>query len=398
MRTPRQNTKLAFFGNKRRVLPFLVVVAILATSFVLKNVNTLKKAALREDMGIQTIVIDAGHGGKDPGCHGASANEKDVCLAIALQLGEFIEDNFDDVKVVYTRKTDVFIELHKRAKIANDNEGDLFICIHANSGQSKAAGAETYVMGLHKTEANLKVAERENASILMEENHEANYRHFDGSPEAFIAISLEQAAYMKQSISFAAKVQKQFKALGRRDRGVKQAGFLVLVKTAMPSVLIETGFLTNSEEEKFLADPAAQKKMAQGIFIAFKAYKNEIDGINSEIDGDVPEKTPEKEVVIEEQPVKTTSPADDVGIRFKVQVATSSKPIEVKPSNFKGVSNVDEYLSGGMYKYTIGQLLSFEEAKGLQEELRDKGFNGSFIVAFRNGIRMNLQEAIEETK
>jgi N-acetylmuramoyl-L-alanine amidase len=400
MRITPSNTKrsVTILTHKRIMLLFLAAIGVIATSFVLKNVNTLTKAVPRKGIGVRTIVIDAGHGGKDPGCHGASINEKDVCLAIALRLGEYIEANYDDVNVIYTRKTDVFIELHNRAKIANDNEGDLFICIHANSGQSKAHGAETYVMGLHKTEANLKVAERENASILMEENHGQNYRDFDGSPEAFIAISLEQAAYMKQSIAFASKVQKQFTAAGRRDRGVKQAGFLVLVKTAMPSVLIETGFLTNAAEEKFLGDPEAQKSMARGIFVAFEQYKKEIEGVNSALDGHntTPDETQEvKEPVEVRVPTPTTN---DAGIQFKVQVATSSKPLEIKPSNFKGVSGVDEYVSGNMYKYTIGQTGTFDEAKELQEQLREKGFNGSFIVAFRNGLRMNLQEAIEASK
>lgn len=396
MRTQGFHSKLRYFANKRAALLFLICVALITAAFIPKNVNTPAKA-VRDDIGVRTIVIDAGHGGKDPGCHGASHHEKDVCLAIALKLGKFIEDNYKDVKVVYTRKTDVFIELHNRAKIANDHEADLFICIHANAGQSKAHGAETYVMGLHKTEANLKVAERENSAILMEDNHEANYKDFDGSPEAFIAISLEQAAYMKQSIEFAALVQQQFKALGRSDRGVKQAGFLVLVKTTMPSVLIETGFLTNAEEEKFLADPAMQQKMAQGIYKAFVKYKTNIDGVNNALDGGQGTMIPD---VVDETPevIETPSTADDKGIRFKVQIATSSKPLEKSSSTFKGLTNVDEYLSSGMYKYTVGQLVTFDEAKKLQDELREKGFSGSFIVAFRDGARINLQKAIEETK
>lgn len=392
-----------FRGNKRFVLLFLVAFLFVGASFLPNNVKTLKKAYRVESFGVKTIVIDPGHGGKDPGCHGHDTHEKDVCLAIGLKLGKYIEENYKDVKVIYTRKTDVFVELYQRAKIANDNNADLFICIHANSGQPKAYGAETYVMGLHKTEANLKVAERENASIMMEDNYEANYQEFDGSPEAFIAISLKQAAYMKQSVNFAAKVQEQMVDLGRRDRGVKQAGFLVLVKTTMPSVLIETGFLTNRDEELFLKDPAAQAKMAHGIFKAFSAYKKEIDGVNAVVSDDttpavVVDETPETPENKETTPVGESPLANDTGVRFKVQIATSSRPIPLKPENFKGVSNVDEYLSSGMYKYTVGQEASFDDARALQAELREKGFNGSFIVAFKDGVRMNLQEAIEMTK
>lgn len=387
-------------ANKRWNILFLMPFVILSTSFVDKYHGAM------EEIGVRTIVIDAGHGGKDPGCHGQSAHEKNVCLSIALKLGNFIEKNFDDVEVIYTRKTDVFVELHERARIANKNEADLFICIHANSGQSKASGAETYVMGLHKSEANLKVAERENSSILMEEGYKQNYQDFDGSPEAIIAMSITQAEYLKQSADFASKVQKQFKALGRKDRGVKQAGFLVLYKTTMPSVLIETGFLTNAAEEKWLANDANQEKMANGIFKAFVAYKKEIESINNNINGTDVKKPKIKEAVIEENPTVSDASTTTVntekvykhGIVFKVQIATSSTQVERKPENFKGITMVDEYISGGMYKYTVGRLASFEEAKELQGDLKETGYHGSFIVAFKDGLRMDLQEAIRLTR
>ncbi len=385
-------------GNKRALWPFLVLTLFLHTSFVGKYHNALSS------VGIKTIVIDAGHGGKDPGCHGASLREKDVCLSIALKLGKSIRENFKDVKIIYTRKTDVFVELHERAAIANRNKADLFICIHANSGQPKAKGVETYVMGLHKSEANLLVAKRENSAIFMESDYDKNYQDFDGSPEAIIAMSIAQAEYLDQSMNFASEIQKQFKKLGRKDRGVKQAGFLVLYRTTMPSVLVEAGFLTNKEEEKWLADKQNQEQMAVGIFKAFVAYKTEIDSINQTMndgvytapvmhDGAATRHT-------ERTDTKNHSSHSDSrsGIVFKVQIITSASPIARKPKNFKGLTEVDEYISSGMYKYTVGRKATFKEAKVLRKEMGDKGYNGAFIVAFKEGKRINLQEAIRLTQ
>ena len=387
--------------NKRTVFIFLVCCILGLSAFT--GGGEKKKKSLRE-IGLRTVVIDPGHGGKDPGCQGVSSREKDVALAVGLRLGKYIEENYKDVKVIYTRKDDRFIELHERASIANRNNADLFICIHANSGASHAHGTETYVMGLHKSEANLKVAERENASVLMEENHEENYKDFDGSPAAIIALSIQQAAFLDQSVRFASKIQKQFTELGRRDRGVKQAGFLVLYKTTMPSVLIETGFLTNKEEEKFLADPASQEKMATGIFKAFEAYKKEIELVNNSVDGGTEISGNEGggstgvEKPESATPIEKTDENAATGIVFKVQIATSSTPIPRKASNFNGLNNVDEYISKGLYKYTVGRTATLDEAKKLQNELREKGFNGSFIVAFEADKRIRLQEAIERTK
>ncbi len=235
----------------------------------------------KDGQGIKKIVIDAGHGGHDPGCHGAKSKEKEVCLSIALQLGKLINEAFKDVEVIYTRDKDVFVELHERAEIANRNHADLFICIHANSGGKEAYGAETFVMGLHKSEANLLVAKRENSVILMEDDYKASYEGFDpNSDEDIIALTLMQSTYLDQSLNFANKIQTKLLEIGRKSRGVKQAGFLVLYKTAMPSVLIETGFLTNAEEEKFLADEKNQGKMAQAFFSAFKEYKEQFDSKN----------------------------------------------------------------------------------------------------------------------
>jgi N-acetylmuramoyl-L-alanine amidase len=235
------------------------------------------------DFKVDVIVIDAGHGGKDNGTSGKVLKEKDVALKIALKLGNYIDKNIPGVKVIYTRKDDRYLPLDERADIANKNKADLFICIHANANpNARAFGTETYVMGLHKDESNLSVAKRENSVILLDDNYHERYEGFDpNSPESYILFTLTQSAYQTSSLSFAQKVEDQFKRrVGRVSRGVKQAGFVVLWRTTMPSVLIETGFLSNSPEEKFLAGEEGQDLIASGIYRAFKDYKTEVESIN----------------------------------------------------------------------------------------------------------------------
>ena len=229
---------------------------------------------------LRTVVLDAGHGGKDRGCAGAQAREADVALDIILELGRQMKAEMPDVKIIYTRKTDVFIELDERAAIANRNHADLFISVHCNAAGSSSYGTEVWTMGPHKTEANLSVAKRENAVILQENDYKQRYGGFDPrSPQSHILFSLFQSAYMTNSIRFAQRVDRQFRTkVGRSSRGVKQAGFLVLWKSAMPSVLIESGFLTNRNEEKYLVQKENQKALAAGILRAFKEYKRELEG------------------------------------------------------------------------------------------------------------------------
>ena len=378
---------------------FLLFTFVISTSFYLVSDD-------QDFYGIKTVVIDAGHGGKDGGCVGEYSNEKNIALSISLKLGAYIEENFKDVKVVYTRKTDVFVELSERAKIANDAKADLFICIHVNAGSATAIGTETYVMGLHVSEANLRVAKRENSSILYEDDYATRYENFDpNSPESYIAITLRQNAFIDQSLNFAAKVQQQFKdKVGRMDRGVKQAGFLVLHQTNMPSVLIETGFLSNKEEEKFLNSPINQDYMASAIYRAFKAYKHELEEKNHIHEKEIEEKKEALKVNEEDNNTKKNKlkknevVLSEEGLIYKIQIATSSVKKELVASNFNGVENVEFYEAGGVFRYTVGSEKSISTANILQLKLREKGFEDAFIVAFNNGKRISLSEAINLEK
>ena len=229
------------------------------------------------------MVIDAGHGGKDPGTHGAVANEKDIVLAIALKVGALIEENIEDVEVIYTRDDDTFVELDERANIANKNGADLFVSIHANYvANPNPKGTMTFVMGLHKDEANLEATMRENSVILLEDDYEEDYQGFDPkSPESYILFSLYQNAYLENSLRLANKIEYQMKErVKRRSYGVKQAGFIVLYKSTMPSVLVETGFLSNQEEERYLNDQLGQTYIASGIYRAIRDYKVEVESMN----------------------------------------------------------------------------------------------------------------------
>jgi N-acetylmuramoyl-L-alanine amidase len=336
---------------------------------------------------IKTVVIDAGHGGKDPGCHGASAHEKHVCLSMALKLGDMIKKQYPMINVVYTRDKDVFVELDERAKIANKANADLFICIHANSASPSAYGTETYVLGLHRTESQQKVAERENATIFLEDDKGAKYKDFDMSPDAIIARQIQLSVFLDQSINFADKLQKEFKGLGRYDRGVKQAGFLVLYKTTMPSVLIETGFLTNPQEEKFLADTTNQTKMAKAMFTAFEKYKNELEGVDSQV------KVENNNSTV----VEANDPNKDQVV-FRVQIETSSTKIPLTSPKFKGLK-IYEYTQDNLFKYTAGEFVNdFDASNKFKNEMREKGYEHAFVVAFMNGERINLEKAIKLAK
>lgn len=378
--------------NKKTVRGIFQLMLWMSVFFIGLNANAQKDELSSQT--IRTICIDAGHGGKDPGCNGASVNEKTVCLNMALKLGAMIKKTYPEIKVVYTRDKDVFVELDERAKIANKNKADLFICIHANAASPGAFGAETYVLGLHRTSAQEKVAERENSTIYLESDGGQKYKDFDLSPDAIIARQLQLAIYLDQSINFASKVQTELKGLGRYDRGVKQAGFLVLYKTTMPSVLIETGFLTNPDEEKFLKDTSSQTKMANAMFVAFQKYKNELEGVDI-MKGVHSENNP---IIVESSPRDGTASFSPNSVLFRVQIETSSKKLQSNLDRFRGL-NIWEYAQDGLYKYTAGIFENdFKSANEFKNQMREQGFPHAFVVAFQNGERISIDQAIKLSK
>lgn len=344
---------------------------------------------------VKTVVLDPGHGGKDPGCIGKYLKEKDVALNICLVLGKYIEEHYPNVNIIYTRDSDVFVPLDQRAKIANENNADLFISVHANAANPVAYGTETFVLGLHRSESQQKVAERENSIIHFEEDSEEKYKDFDLSPDAIIIRQMQLSVFLDQSIGFASLIQDQFEALGRKNRGVKQAGFIVLYKTTMPSVLVEAGFLTNAAEENYLRDSLNQVKMANGVFRAFQKYKSEREGVQSLIvDGAGFAETVKALSEIEEEKENEQKISKD-DVVFKVQVETSKEKLTENDSRFKGYK-VEEYIQDDLYKYTIGQYVNdFQKAKEEREKLKEEGFEHAFIVAFRNEERISITDALK---
>ena len=331
---------------------------------------------------LNKVVIDAGHGGKDSGARGSKSMEKDIVLSISLKVGQYIEKYLPEVEVIYTRTEDVFVPLHERAEIANKNNADLFISVHANANpSSRPYGTETYAMGLHKSDENLRVAQLENSAILYEENYDSTYGGFEpNSAESYIIFSLMQNTFLDQSLNFASYVQHQFRErVNRKDRGVKQAGFLVLWKTTMPSVLVETGFISNPREEKFLMSEQGQDYLASAIFRAFRDYKEWYDEKN---------KLPEPA----EKPKMTSNE-----IEFKVQVFSSHKQIPLNADHFNGLENVEEIKTSGLYKYAVGEADNYEEIIEVKESVREE-FPGAFIIALRNGKIISLDEALSQKK
>ena len=361
---------------------------------------------------IQTVVIDAGHGGKDSGALGKTRMEKSINLAVALKLGNYIKENLPDVNVIYTRETDVFVELSERAAIANRNNADVFISIHCNSteGSTTVNGAETYVMGESKNEANLKVAKMENSAILLEDNTDA-YDNFDpNSTEAYILFSLSQSLYQKQSLQLADKVQKQFDTKAdRHDRGVQQAGFLVLWKTSMPSILVELGFINNEKEEQFLASEKGQKLMALSLYQAFAEFKQEYEVDNQlavnppEVNEPKTQPTAPKEQVAE-KPKKKEKAAVNQGesgekdIYFSVQFAAVKKKVSLKDPTFKKIKKVSMYRSKNMYCYISGRFPTVAQAEARKAELNAAGYPDAFVVAFINHERVSIKQAEAELK
>lgn len=340
------------------------------------------------------VVIDAGHGGKDPGNLGTgrySLTEKDVTLDVSNKLAEYIRKKMPDVKVILTRTGDSFPKLSSRVKIANNAEADVFISIHCDAFMTEnARGCGTYVMGMHKTEESLNSAMRENASIFKEDNYEDNYDGFDpNDPDTYIALSLRQNVFLDNSLQLGSLIQNQFRdKVGRKDRGVRQAGYYVISFTTMPSVLVELGFLTNPNEEDFLQSEDGRTYMASALFRAFREYRN----IHKPQITNEPIVEPANESEIEPKPQHTD------GVTFSVQIASSPTELDKSDPVFRGLQNVDMYLSGGQYKYTTGLFGVAEDAHVKKRELRDQGFSGAFVAAFKDGKRVPMSSILEEIK
>ena len=371
------------------------------------------------------VVIDAGHGGHDPGASGKITKEKHINLKVALKVGNLIKSNCQDVKVVYTRNKDVFIPLDRRAEIANNAKADLFISIHTNALAKNRTmkGASTYTLGLAKSDANLEVAKRENAVILYESDYQTRYAGFNpNSAESYIIFEFMQDKYMEQSVHLASQMQKQFRQTCRRaDRGVHQAGFLVLKASAMPSILIELGFISTPEEERFLYSEAGSSTMAQGIYRAFLNYKREqeirLTGVSrtivpaepldietaatTESSSDNEQRSAEAAASGNRMPA-SNPPAEQqktgrADITFKVQILTASRPLAQNDRRLKGLKEVEYYKEKGIYKYTCGASADYNQVLRTRRSLLPR-FKDAFIIAFRNGEKMNVQEAIKEFK
>lgn len=371
----------------------LVVLPIKPLSVYSQEVYKLRK-----------VVIDAGHGGKDTGAVGRKSKEKDIVLSVALMVGQYIEENMSDVEVIYTRKTDVFVPLEKRSQIANESGADLFISIHCNANTSRSPyGTETYVMGLHKSQDNLDVAMRENAVIAYEEDYTSKYEGYDpNSAESYIVFSLMQNSFLEQSLNFASLIQDEFRERARRrDRGVKQAGFVVLWQNSMPSVLVEMGFISNTKEEEYLISKEGQTYLASAIFRAFREYKGLVESrstFTAEAQFSQVLNTKEDEGAPEVQSQWNTSetqvkPAAVQGnLQYKVQITASSNRIPANSETFSKLHEVEELVINGLYKYLVGSKQTYAESVALCNQVREH-FPDAFVVAFMDGKQIPLDQA-----
>ena len=376
--------------NNAKLIIFLFVF-VFSGNFIVAQENRTK---------IRTIVIDPGHGGKDSGTMGTKRfkiYEKHVALAVSLKLGKYISDAFPEVEVIYTRDSDFFLELNERTEIANKANADLFISIHCDGFTNpKPSGASVFVMGMSKLKANMDVAMRENSAIYLEDNYKKKYDGFDPkSPESYIVFSLMQNTYLNQSLKIAEQVETQFSTrANRKSRGVKQAPFYVISRTNMPSILIECGFLTNPKEEEFLHSEIGQDYIASAIFRAFRSYKESVEIEEPKIKED----TIKSDVKINNEVEKKIKVIADVkqesnlNLIFMVQIGTYLKSM-LDQKEFVNL-NAEEVKINGTFKYFVNSGNDKKEADNLRNHLREKGFNGAFVVAFLNGKRISTKEAL----
>jgi N-acetylmuramoyl-L-alanine amidase len=407
-----------------------------------------------------TVVLDAGHGGHDPGAKGAISREKDINLAVTLKLGELIDRKFKDVKLVYSRKTDKYLTLQERADVVNDNHADMFICVHTNSAQSPAAsGAESFTLGVGKTKGNLEVAMRENSVITLEDNYKTKYQGFDpSSVDSYIMFEFMQDKYIDRSVNFASNIQKQFRNYCNRvDRGVRQAGFWVLYRSACPSVLVELGFISNPAEERYLNSEQGQTELASAIFNAFVDYKKDHDKksgrqVSAVAKIEQPIKLKEAPLTIQALPVtnkseisdsnqihskviSTTQAQDSIKVLsksnstpvrdnaknvieialakkstletkknnlsevpvFKLQLLASAKKLALNSTTFKGIKDIDSFVEEGFYKYTVGAETDYSKIEKIKTKLHSK-FPEAFIIAFVGDKKITAKAALKLRK
>jgi N-acetylmuramoyl-L-alanine amidase len=394
-----------YLGVKHYRLIFIVFLFL----FVSFRPDFSKNTPLKK---VTKVVLDPGHGGHDPGAVGKKSKEKDIVLDVALLTGKMITEFCPGVEVFYTRDTDVFVELHKRAKVANEKNADLFISIHCNAAKrTEAKGTEVFVMGLDKSEQNLEIAKKENASILLEDDYEEKYDGINpNSSEAYIAFSLFQHAFLEQSLTLASKTMDAFNThVALTSRGVKQAPFLVLWRTTMPSILIEIGFISNLTEEEFMMKEENKKKVAYSIYKAFVQYKNAVEGGKLEIvdfskatgiklsdleikkdDVVKPSESQNKPQTVQKETSTDVKPEDIV---FCVQLFIDPELLSSGSARFKGIDGVYHYIEKGYYKYVVGNEKTFQAAAAIQKTMRESGFEEAFVIALHQGARIDIKLA-----
>lgn len=384
-------------GSALKVLLFL--------SFLISNISLGQNTNFK-------VTLDAGHGGHDFGAVYNGHVEKNIALAVVLKVGKLLEAN-SKVDVIYTKKTDIFVDLVERANIANRANAHVFVSIHCNANRNTAAdGTETYVMGMNKIASNLEAAKKENSVITLEKDYKRKYEGFDpNSPETMIGMTLMQEEYLDNSISLASKIENEFERLGKRIRGggVKQAPFMVLHKAYMPRVLVEMGFISNYAEGNRLDSEDGQNEIAGAIANAIISYKNEYYGTGGAENSEArpSQRNTDSAATVTTTPVRTKTITESVDNRkvagkqdssqvlFKVQISASGRKMDLQPRNFKGLKNISMDYENNVYKYMYGETADYDESKNLLEEAKARGYNSAFLIAFKNGKKISIQEAIK---
>ena len=386
---------------EKRLINILICCLFVLPLSAQQGSKTAQKAAQKKAF---TVVIDAGHGGHDPGAMGKLTQEKKLNLEVSQRLEQQIKLHHPDVKVVMTRKNDVFLTLQQRADIVNKNNADLFICIHTNAAENRnVTGTETFVLGVDKMQSNLDVAMRENAVMLLEDDYQTTYEGFDpNSVDSYIMFELMQDQYIDQSLNFATLVQHQFTDIGRSDRGVRQAGFWVLHKSACPSVLIEMGFISNINEEKYLASDKGKEDITNSIYQAFEQYKSAYDRKHGIVKASQAESKPAEAKA--DKPAEAAKPAEAKADKpaeakadkpvYKVQIFSTLKPVPAGDPTFRGLKNCQCTKDGKFYKYTYGEDADYQTILDIQQELKTK-FKDCFIVAFLGNKQIPVKEALQ---